>query len=56
MYCIIILAVSLSNVPASTAKLISQPAATAYAYPSYTYGAYPYGNSFGYAYGYPYAI
>jgi hypothetical protein len=40
------------KVPASTAKLITQPA-VAYAYPGYHFAGYPYPAGFGYAYGYP---
>ncbi|XP_057380211.1 uncharacterized protein LOC130702540 [Daphnia carinata] len=39
------------GVPASTAKLVTQP--VAYAYPGYPYAGYPYSGGFGYAYGYP---
>ncbi|KAK4036745.1 hypothetical protein OUZ56_028783 [Daphnia magna] len=39
------------GVPASTAKLITQP--IAYAYPGYAYAGYPYAGGYGYAYGYP---
>jgi hypothetical protein len=47
------LAISTDKVPASTAKLITQPA-YAYAYPGYyPYAGYPYPGGFGYAYGYP---
>ena len=46
-------AISTDKVPASTAKLITQPA-YAYAYPGYyPYAGYPYPGGFGYAYGYP---
>ncbi|XP_046632004.1 uncharacterized protein LOC124311520 [Daphnia pulicaria] len=46
-------AISTDKVPASTAKLITQPA-YAYAYPGYyPYAGYPHPGGFGYAYGYP---
>ncbi|KAI9551977.1 hypothetical protein GHT06_022314 [Daphnia sinensis] len=46
-----VLVASTDGVPASTAKLITQPIAN-YGYPGYGYG-YPYPGDYGYAFGYP---